>query len=301
MLEIIHLEKSFDTNRAVNDISFKVQPGEIFGLVGPNGAGKTTTMRMILDIIRPDEGEVLVNGLPRTKVNRSTFGYLPEERGLYQRAKVLDLLIYFGLLNHLTKHRAGVEAIRLLDKFGLVEYTLRRVSELSKGMQQKIQFIAASMHDPDIMILDEPYAGLDPVNQMVLRDMIQQFKEEGKVIVLSSHQMSEIEKVSDNICLINQGRVILDGSMSEIKQKFTENAYYIEAEHDLSLLHDLKAINIIEEHNRSAKFSIKNNSKQAKDVLHDLMTRVKVIKFYRIEPSLNDIFIKLVQKEKTVK
>lgn len=297
MLELIGITKSFNDTRVVDDLSFTVHPGTVFGLVGPNGAGKTTTLRMILDIIRPDSGEILLYDKSRLRLKRSLFGYLPEERGLYQRARVMDHLVYFGILNRLSRHRAEVEAIRLLDKFGLVDYTLRRVNELSKGMQQKIQFIAASLHDPQVIILDEPFSGLDPVNQMLLRDIIGQFKEEGKMIILSSHNMPEVERLSDNVCLINRGRNILNGPIQELKDKYTENAYYIESDDDLSFLHDLKIIKIIEQHNRGCKFSATGKPAENKKILHDIISRVELKKFSRVEPTLNDIFVELVQKE----
>jgi len=301
MLELINITKSFNDVPVVDDISFSVSAGQIFGLVGPNGAGKTTTLRIILNIMRPDSGEVLYNQTIRSKLKRSLFGYLPEERGLYQRARVLDLLVYFGVLNRLSHHRAGVEAIRLLDKLGLVEYTNIRINELSKGMQQKIQFIAASLHDPEVIILDEPFSGLDPVNQMVLRDMIKQFKEEGKIIILSSHNMPEVERLSDHICLINQGKIIRQGSLDEIKKDYNEESYYIESDNDLTFLRDIKIIDIIEEHNRSCKFTPRGKDSENKKIVNEIISNVEIKKFYRIEPTLNDIFIDLVQKEKPKK
>ena len=301
MLELINITKSFNDVPVVDDISFSVSSGQIFGLVGPNGAGKTTTLRIILNIMRPDSGEVLYNQTIRSKLKRSLFGYLPEERGLYQRARVLDLLVYFGVLNRLSHHRAEVEAIRLLDKLGLVEYTNSRINELSKGMQQKIQFIAASLHDPEVIILDEPFSGLDPVNQMVLRDMIKQFKEEGKIIILSSHNMPEVERLSDHICLINQGKIIRQGSLDEIKKDYNEESYYIESDNDLTFLRDIKIIDIIEEHNRSCKFTPRGKDSENKKIVNEIISNVEIKKFYRIEPTLNDIFIDLVQKEKPKK
>lgn len=301
MLELINITKSFDDVLVVDDISFTVSSGQIFGLVGPNGAGKTTTLRIILNIIRPDSGEVIYNQTTRSRLIRSLFGYLPEERGLYQRARVLDLLVYFGTLNRLSHHRAEVEAIRLLDKLGLIEYTKHRINELSKGMQQKIQFIAASLHDPEVMIFDEPFSGLDPVNQMVLRDMIKQFKEEGKIIILSSHNMPEVEQLSDQVCLINQGKIIRQGSMDEIKKDYNEESYYIESDNDLTFLRDIKIIDIIEEHNKGFKFTPKGKRSENKNIISEIISNVDIKKFYRIEPTLNDIFLDLVQKEKPKK
>ncbi len=297
MLEVKELRKAFNENQVLDSLSFRVKPGEIFSLLGPNGAGKTTTIRILMNILRADEGEILYNGEPRSKVSQRKFGYLPEERGLYQRATVLALLTYFGTLNNMSRHRAEIEAIRFLDRMGLVEYTEKMVNELSKGMQQKIQFIASTLHAPEILILDEPFAGLDPVNQIVLREIIRQYQEEGKIIILSTHQMDEVEKLSDHICLINQGRVILDGKMEEIKKQYREDAYYIEAEDDLGFLHEMEDIEILEEKNKSCKIAIKNMNGDFKKIISKLFSRATVKKFYMVEPNLHDIFIKLIQKD----
>ncbi len=296
MLEVIDLTKSFDSTPALEGISFKVNPGEIFALLGPNGAGKTTTLRLIMQILKPDHGEILYRGEPREKLKRNLFGYLPEERGLYQRSKVLDLLVYIGILNRMSRHRAEVESIRFLDKLGLIDYTQKRVHELSKGIQQKIQFILALLHNPEIIILDEPFTGLDPVNQMVLHEIIAQSKKENKIIILSTHQMAEVEKISDHIYLINQGKMVLDSSLSEIKSRFKENAYYIESDDKIEILKDFKEVKIIEEHNQSCKFSIEGSAERRKKVIQSLFNSISVTKFIQVEPSLNDIFIKLIQE-----
>lgn len=295
MLEVNDLTKSFDSTLVLDGISFKVNPGEIFALLGPNGAGKTTTLRLLMQIIKPDHGEILYQGEPREKLKRNLFGYLPEERGLYQRSRVLDLLVYIGILNQMSRHRAEVEAIRYLDKLGLVEYTQKTIHELSKGMQQKIQFIIALLHNPDIIILDEPFSGLDPVNQMVLHDIINRSKKENKIIIVSTHQMSEVEKIADHIYLINQGKMILNDSLVEIKSRFKENAYYIETDDKITPLKDIKEIKILEEHNQSCKILIEGNSNNRKKVIQGLFDVVSVTKFIQVEPSLNDIFIKLIQ------
>ena len=297
MLEAIDLVKSFQENQALDGVSFKAKHGEIFALLGPNGAGKTTTLRLIMQILKPDYGEILYQGEPRLKLKRNLFGYLPEERGLYQRSVVLDLLVYIGVLNRLSKHRAEVEAIRYLDKLGMVDYTQKRIHELSKGMQQKIQFILAMLHDPDILILDEPFSGLDPVNQMVLRDILSENKNEGKIIVLSTHQMSEVEQLADHICLLNQGKIILDGTIKEIKSRFKENAFYIESDGPLEGIKEIKGIKIIEEHNQSCQLAIEGNQSVQTKIIQSIFDKFNVIKFLQVEPSLNDIFIKLIQED----
>jgi len=295
MLQVINVVKKFDSTVALDDISFNVEPGSIFALLGPNGAGKTTALRLIMQILKPDSGEILYNSQPRIKLKRNLFGYLPEERGLYQRARVLDLLVYVGLLNHMSRHRAEVEAIRYLDKLGLVDYTKKTVNTLSKGMQQKIQFIVTLLHNPEIIILDEPFSGLDPVNQMVLRDIIAQGKEEGKSIILSTHHMAEVEKIADQIYLINQGRMILTGSLQEVHERFRENAYLIESDDKIDAIKNIKDIKILEEHNQSCIISIQANGADKKKIINTIFEKISVIKFIQVQPSLNDIFIKLVQ------
>jgi len=297
MLEIIDLVKTFHNAEAVNGISFNIEKGQVFGLLGPNGAGKTTTIRLIMNILRPDSGEIYFNSEPRQKVSHSTFGYLPEERGLYQRANILNMLTYFGTLNGLTTHKSEVEAIRQLDKFGMVDYTQARIFELSKGMQQKIQFITAILHDPEVLILDEPFIGLDPVNQIAFTDEINKLKEQGKFIILSSHQMEQVEKLSDNICLINQGRVVTEGKIQAIKKKFQENAYYIESNDDLTKLQDLEYIQILEQKNSGLKIGIKNSENNLNKFVKILFDSFNIRKFEVVEPTLHDIFIKLIRKD----
>jgi ABC-2 type transport system ATP-binding protein len=297
MLEVFDLVKDFNQLRAVDGVRFHVQPGSIFGLLGPNGAGKTTTLRLIMGILKPDSGEILLDGESRARIPRQRFGYIPEERGLYQQARVLELLVYFGILNHLSRHRAHVEAIRLLDKFSLTDYTMKKINELSKGMQQKIQLITAILHSPDVLIMDEPFAGLDPVNQIFFRELIAQYKNENKLILLSTHQMTDVEQLCDNICLINQGKIILDGKLETIKTRFREDSYYIEVADDLSIVHDIPHIDILEEHNRSCKIKLKNKNFDTAQLLQLLSVKTNLTKFIRVEPTLHDIFIKVVQNE----
>ena len=297
LLEIKEVCKSFGETTVVDKLSFMVNGGETFGLLGPNGAGKTTMMRMIMNILRPDDGEILYNDEPRHKIKGLHFGYLPEERGLYPRATVLQMLIYFGTLNNLTKHKAQVEAIRYLDRLGMVEFTDTKINQLSKGMQQKIQLVAAFLHDPDVLILDEPFAGLDPINQVVLREILEEYKKSKKILIISTHQMEQAEKLCDHICLINQANVILDGTISAVKKKYRENAYFIESDQAMPILHDLKEVNIIEEKNNAYKFSIASKNLSIGELLSKLKGKIKIKKFEIVEPSLHDIFIKLIQEQ----
>lgn len=297
LLEIVGVSKSFQKLKVIDNLSFQVRGGETFGLLGPNGAGKTTMMRMIMNIIRPDSGDILHNGQPRHKIKGLHFGYLPEERGLYPRARVLDMLVYFGTLNNLSRRKAEVEAIRYLDRLGMVEFTDSLVNQLSKGMQQKIQFIAAFLHDPDVLILDEPFAGLDPINQIVLREILSEYKENNKILIISTHQMDQAEQLCDHICLINQAQVILDGKLSDIKRSYRENAYFVESDQPMNFLHDLSVIQILEENNTAYKFTINNEKIGITDILADIERKSKIRRFEIVEPSLHDIFIKLIQDQ----
>jgi len=297
LLEVKNINKRFIGTTAVENLSFKVKGSETFGLLGPNGAGKTTMMRMLMNIILPDEGEILYNGEARRKLKNYNFGYLPEERGLYPRATVLDLLIYFGTLNDISSRKAEVEAIRFLDRLGLVEYADARINQLSKGMQQKVQFIAAILHNPDVLILDEPFTGLDPINQVVLREILQEYNSKNKIVVLSTHQMEQAEKLCDHICLINQGRVILDGKLASIKKQRREDAYYIEADDSLSFLKEIRGLNILEEDSKACKFTLSKEQQNIAPVIGQIEKKTRIKKLEIVEPSLHDLFIRLIQQQ----
>ncbi|KAA3609902.1 MAG: ATP-binding cassette domain-containing protein [Calditrichaeota bacterium] len=293
-LEVKNVSKSFSDQVIIHGLSFCVNGGETFGLLGPNGAGKTTMMRIIMNIIKPDLGEVLFNGEPRDSLKALHFGYLPEERGLYPRASVLDVLVYFGTLNNLSKRKAEVEAIRYLDRLGLIDFADRPVNQLSKGMQQKVQFIAAFLHDPDVLILDEPFSGLDPINQIVLRDILIEYKQKKKILIISTHQMELAEKLCDHICLINNGNVVIDGDLKKIKRTRREDAYLIEAD-ELNFLHDLDEVEVLEENNSAFKIKMVNKKSSVQDLLNKINKRSSIRRFEIVEPSLHDIFIKIIQ------
>lgn len=293
ILQIKNVEKSLAGQPVIHDLSFTVKGGETFGLLGPNGAGKTTMMRMIMNILKPDSGTILFNEQERDTLKAVHFGYLPEERGLYPRATVLETLVYFGTLNNLDRRKAQVEAIRYLDKLGLVEYTDVNVNQLSKGMQQKVQFIAAFLHDPDVLILDEPFAGLDPINQIVLREILSEYKKNNKILIISTHQMELAEKLCDHIVLINGGEVVLDGNMQQVKAKYREDAYIIEAD-ELDFLKDIKQIEILEQNNKACKIKIIDKSDPSVIFSH-INSNTNIHRFEIVEPSLHDIFIQLIQ------
>lgn len=297
VLEVQNVHKRYFEKAAVEDLSFKVKGGETFGLLGPNGAGKTTMMRMIMNIIVPDSGEILLNETPRRAVANHLFGYLPEERGLYPGALVLDMLSYFGTLNNMSRRKAEVEAIRYLDRLGLVEYTDSKINQLSKGIQQKIQFIAAFLHDPLVLILDEPFTGLDPINQIVLREMLQEYKKKERILIISTHQMEQAEQLCDHICLINQAQVILDGRLSDLKKKSRENAYIVESDKDLDFIEKFPEVSILESSNRHVKFALTDSNIAISTLLKKIEGQADIKKLEIVEPSLHDIFIRQIQSQ----
>jgi ABC-2 type transport system ATP-binding protein len=293
MIEVKNLYKTFTTVNAVNDVSFKVEPGRVFGLLGPNGAGKTTTIRMLLDIIRPDSGEIFFDGLPYSKDIQNRIGYLPEERGLYRKNKLINTIQYFAGLKGIDSREAKRRAAFWLERFGLSEYTHNKIEELSKGNQQKVQFIAAVLHSPKYIVLDEPFSGLDPVNQILLKDIIGEYRNEGKVLIFSTHQMEQAERMCDDICIINKGRVVLYGKLSEEKKKFGINNILIEFEGDGSVLSRLVGVKRTAVYSNYAELEI-DDSVKPQTVVHEAMKYLEIRKFEVKEPTLNAIFLNLV-------
>ncbi len=224
MLSIRRIDKNFDKLKAVSQISFKVKRGDIYGFLGPNGAGKTTTIRMIMGIIQPDSGLILLNDNDINSMGRKNLGYLPEDRGLYQKQKLQEILHYFGILRGMNKKDVIHKTGKWLERFNLESQGLRKVEELSKGNQQKIQFILALLHDPELIILDEPFTGLDPLNQLLMKEIIQEKQNEGNTIIFSTHQMEQVEKLCNNICLINNGKIVLEGDLNTIRNNYSTNA-----------------------------------------------------------------------------
>ncbi len=293
MLEVKNLMKTFTTVKAVNDVSFAVRPGSVFGLLGPNGAGKTTTIRMILNIIRPDTGEILFDGAPFSPALRNNIGYLPEERGLYRKHKLLSTIQYFAGLKGLNPAESKRRASRWLERFQLLPYTNNKIEELSKGNQQKVQFIVSVLHDPRYIILDEPFSGLDPVNQIVLRDIIEELQRAGKIIIFSTHQMEQAEKMCDEVCIINKGRIVLYGPLAEEKKKLGTNNARIEFEGEGSVIRSIRGIRNLSLYSNFAEFEIEP-AVNLHDLLSELVRRVAIRKFEIQEPSLNAIFLRLV-------
>ena len=224
MLKLVNISKQYDGVRAVDQVSFAVQRGDIYGFIGPNGAGKTTTIRMIMGIIQPDSGSIEISDNNMDNLGGQIVGYLPEDRGLYQKQKLGEIIVYFGLLRGLEKTAAKAKAAEWLERFGLGDQQKRKVEELSKGNQQKVQFILSLVHDPPLLILDEPFTGLDPLNQLLLKEIIQEKRKAGTTILFSTHQMEQVERLCNNICLINQGRIIVEGALESIREAHQSNA-----------------------------------------------------------------------------
>jgi ABC-2 type transport system ATP-binding protein len=237
--------KRYGDFTAVDGISFEVRRGRIFGLLGPNGAGKTTTIRMIMNIIMPDEGKVSVLGRPASEESSRFIGYLPEERGLYRKMKVMDHLVFLGEIRGLRNAESKKRSGEWLERVGLSDRAGKKVEELSKGMQQKIQFIGCVIHDPEVLILDEPFSGLDPVNARVLKDLLAEFKAQGKTLVFSTHIMEQAEKLCDEIALINSARVVLRGDMVDIKRQFSGNRLILRGQGDIENLRGIAGVESI--------------------------------------------------------
>jgi ABC-2 type transport system ATP-binding protein len=293
MLTVSHLRKEYSTTIAVDDVSLSVKRGEIFGLLGPNGAGKTTTIRMILNIIEPDRGEIRFDGKPYSPEISNRIGYLPEERGLYKKNKLLNTIQYLASLKGIPARKSILEARRWLERFGLQQYAHRKIEELSKGNQQKVQFIVSILHNPDLVILDEPFSGLDPVNQILMKDILMNLKSQGKAVIFSTHQMDQAEKLCDNICVINHGRVVLEGDIREIKQRFGKNSLHIEFDGDGTFLKTMPEFQKADVYQNFAEVQLVDHG-SANTVLKKLVERIEIRKFEMMEPSMNSIFIDVV-------
>lgn len=287
-VEVSHLSKSYNGQSVVNDISFNILKGEVFGLIGPNGAGKTTIIRMLLDIIRPDSGNIRILNDTLSGELKNKIGYLPEERGLYKKLTVMETLLYLGALKNMnSKERVSM----FLDKMGMLPHKDKKISELSKGMQQKIQLIAALIHDPEVIILDEPYSGLDPVNMKLVKDLIIELGNEGKTILISTHMMDQVERMCDRIFMIHKGKGVLYGSVDEIRSRYGKNTVLLEFEGDLKNIPGVRKIN------NSGNYAelILEQGADPREVLKILAAMVRVNKFEISMPSLNEIFIEVVE------
>ena len=295
MIEVKDLTKSFEDRQAVRGISFAPKKGQIFGLLGPNGAGKTTTIRMIMNIITPDSGEILLDKEPLSPEALDHVGYLPEERGLYIEQSVFEVLKYLTALKRSPKTKAHVDIIRLLDRLDLVDYADQKIRTLSRGNQQKVQIIAAIAHNPDLVILDEPFSGLDPINQNIIRELIVELRSNGKCVILSSHQMELVESLCDYISLINKGEIILEGPLKDIRRRESEGAIAIEAEGDLTFLSKIKEIESLEYTKNGAIVHLHPNY-NFNAFITDLTKKVYLLKVEKKAATLKDIYLNTIKK-----
>jgi len=293
VLKINNVVKKFGDYTATNNVSFTVKQGSIFGLLGPNGAGKTTLIRMICNIFQPDEGNISLFNQQMSPEMQNRIGYLPEERGLYKKNKVIEQITYFAELKGM-KHRDALESARFwLNKMGASGWENKKVEELSKGMQQKVQFISTVAHSPDFIILDEPFSGFDPVNTELLKNIILEMKANGKTIILSTHIMSQVEEMCDEVCMINKGVAVLSGKVSDIRQSYQKNTIHLEFSGMLDIS-DFTAVNILSQSEGKMTIKITDNLFDKREFLAKINEQVDIHKFSMETPSMHDIFIDVV-------
>ena len=293
IIQVQGLVKRYGDVVAVDHLSFEVEQGEIFGLLGPNGAGKTTTIRVVMDILQPDEGTVQVLGQPPGQAN-ARVGYLPEERGLYRNLKVLDNLVYLAELKGVSRSSARGRAMHLLERIQLEEWASRKVRDLSQGMQQRLQFVASLVHDPEVLFLDEPFQGLDPVNVERIKEFMAELHREGKTIILSTHQMSMVEALCDRILLIHQGRAVLYGPLAEIKQQYAPHAVRVRAP---LIPSDLPGVVGVEPDDGAFNLALAEGARP-QEVLRALLDRDVEVQAFEVAPvPLEDIFVAVVGGE----
>ena len=295
LLEVKNIKKYFSGHKAVDDISFSLESGQIFGLLGPNGAGKTTLIRMINGITYPDEGEIFFEGSHLDgKKDMEKMGYMPEERGLYKKMKIGEHAVFLARLKGLSKHEATERVKFWFGKMNMESWWYKKVEDLSKGMGQKLQFISTVLHNPSLIILDEPFSGLDPINANLIKDEIYNLAKNGSTVIFSTHRMEQVEEICDRIVLINLGKKILDGSVDEVRQQFKENHYFVKLRNSYIDLSDA-TFNFNKKEDGS--FIIKVDDKYTgNDILTYLLSKgAEIENFNEILPSLNEIFIRLVE------
>ncbi|MBK8177824.1 MAG: ATP-binding cassette domain-containing protein [Planctomycetes bacterium] len=291
-LTLEHVTKRFGAHVAVDDLSLAIPKGSIYGFLGPNGAGKTTTIRMVTNIIQPDQGTITVLGQKSSELTKDRLGYLPEEKGLYKKMKCAEIMAYFGRLKGLDPATAKRRATELLERYGLGEWADKRTEALSKGMGQKVQLLATIIHEPELMILDEPFSGLDPVNVEILRDLILDQRRAGRTVIFSTHGMEQAEQLCDFIFLIDKGRKVIDGPLSEVR-KSAERAVMLDYDGDGSLLSRLPGVTRVNDAGKTAELFLAPGA-DPQELLHALIGQVKVRRFDMREPSLHEVFVRAV-------
>jgi ABC-2 type transport system ATP-binding protein len=285
-----NVTKSYDGVEAVSHVSFRVRQGAILGLLGPNGAGKTSTIRMVMNILVPDEGAIRVFDQPVSDETRQSIGYLPEERGLYPRMQVQSVIVFLAALRGMPEAEAELQARHWLDRFELGDWAEKKVQDLSKGMQQKVQFISAVLHRPPLVILDEPFSGLDPVNAATVKDIMLEMRNQGSTVVLSTHRMEQVEKMCDSICLIDKGRNVLDGDLRAIKQSYGKNTIEIQFTGPDSFLNHA-AIASVNRLGMGAEAKLRAGADPQQVLRAAVESGAQITRFELLEPSLTDIFI----------
>lgn len=292
-LEIENISKRFGDFYAVKNLSFNIPKASIYGLLGPNGAGKTTTIRMVMNIIIPDEGAIKILDGKMDEGMKQRVGYLPEDRGLYPKMKVGEILLFLADLKGLKRQEARKKIDFWLERFDLAEWKQKKVEELSRGMQQKLQFIATVIHQPEIIILDEPFGGLDPINTKLLKDIMLEMRGKGGTIIFSTHRMEQIEMICDSICLINKAERVLEGNLNQIKKQYGKNTVVLDYEGDAGFIKNFPETDKIDDYGKFMEIKIKEQT-DPQDLLNKLVGRIKINKFEVREPSLNAIFIDIV-------
>jgi ABC-2 type transport system ATP-binding protein len=289
-VEVNHVVKSYGDRVVVSDISFTVNQSEVFGLIGPNGAGKTTTIRMMMDIIKPDSGEVRILGEKLTEASKNKIGYLPEERGLYRKLSAIDSIVYLASLKGIDRQPARKKAEGLLKQVDMLPHKDKKIEELSRGMGQIIQFLVTIIHDPQLIILDEPFAGLDPVNTELLKDMIRELRNQGKAVILSTHRMNEVEELCDRILMINRGQAVLYGKLAEIKSRYQSNSVILEFQGELG---EIAGVTQQRRDKQVVELTLTGET-TPQQVLERLVSRgIAINRFEVATPTLNEIFLKV--------
>jgi ABC-2 type transport system ATP-binding protein len=294
-VELTNVCKHYGEFVAVDNLSLAIPAGKVYGLLGPNGAGKTSTLRMMIGIIIPDSGTISILGQPFRRTHTEEIGYLPEERGLYRKMKVLDQLVFFGQLKGLSGEEAKGRALQWCERLELGSWIAKKVEELSKGMQQKVQFIGALLHDPELIILDEPFSGLDPSNAMVLKDVLLELKKAGKTLLLSTHRMDQAERMCDSICLINHGRAVVEGELKQMKSRFGMRNVQIKYEGDSRFLEQRRLVQSFNDYGNYVEVRLTADA-DPQDLLHLASSIARVSRFELMEPSLEEIFLDAVGK-----
>jgi len=294
VVDVSHIVKSFADKVVVDDLSFSVAQGEIFGLIGPNGAGKTTTIRMMMDVIKPDSGELTILGEKLSEATKNSLGYMPEERGLYKKLSVLESIVYLASLKGMDKHLAREKADEMLNHTGMLDSKRKKIEELSKGMAQIIQLIVTIIHNPQLVILDEPFSGLDPVNTELLKGMLADLRNQGKAVILSTHQMNQVEELCDRILMINNGQAVLYGDLSEIKSRYRGNSVLLDC---IGELGDIPGVTTKRTHKGYIELILDGKTTPQQVLAHLVSCGLVINRFEVATPSLNEIFLKEVGKK----